>query len=87
MSRSGKYTVAGFMQDAKRILETELPLAEKQAEIADRMSLLSQRDDLTRFAIPIGPADGSTQNFLLGWCQSCANCSPLGSLRSLKLAA
>jgi len=67
MSRSGKYTVAGFMQDAKRILETELPLAEKQAEIADRMSLLSQRDDLTRFAIPIGPADGSTQNFLLGF--------------------
>lgn len=67
MSRSGRYTVAGFMRDAQKVLETSLPLVEKQAEIADRMALLSQRDDLTRFGMPIGPADGSTQNYLLAF--------------------
>lgn len=67
MSRSGKYTVSEFMADAKRVLDSSLPLADKQADIADRMAALSQRDDLTRFAMPIGPADGSTQNFLLAF--------------------
>lgn len=67
MSGSSKYTVSGFMRDAQKVLETTLPLAEKQAEIADRMALLSQRDDLTRFGMPIGPADGSTQNYLLAF--------------------
>jgi hypothetical protein len=67
MSRSGKYTVAGFMADASAILARDLPLENTKEEIADRLSLLSQRDDLTRFAMPIGPADGSTQNFLLAF--------------------
>ena len=67
MSRSGKYTVAQFMRDAQEVLDKDIPLEEKQQDIADRLSVLSQRDDLTRFAMPIGPADGSTQNYLLAF--------------------
>lgn len=67
MSGTANYSVSGFMRDADAILATDAPLEDKKADIADRMSVLSRRDDLTRFALPIGHADGSTQNYLLAF--------------------
>lgn len=62
-----KYSVRAFMRDANAILATGAALEDKKADIAERMAALSKRDDLTRFALPFGPADGSTQNYLLAF--------------------
>ncbi len=65
MSNGTRYTIPAFIREAKDILAGDLPLEGKKAAIGDRLSLLSRRDDLTRLAIPVGPADASTGNFLL----------------------
>ncbi|HTV67812.1 MAG TPA: hypothetical protein VMF90_04675 [Rhizobiaceae bacterium] len=60
-----RYTIRGFIDDAKKIMARDAPLAQRQDEFADRMSLLSKRDDLLRSGLAMGPADASTQNYLL----------------------
>lgn len=60
-----QYSIPAFIQDAKRIIDNGEPLAARQAEIAERLSALSKRDDLLRHGLALGPADASTQNFLV----------------------
>lgn len=58
------YTTPAFMQDARKLLEGgEAP--EVKQEIAERLSTLSQRDDLTRYAAQLGPTDASNDTYLL----------------------
>lgn len=58
------YTTRAFMDDAKKLLEGG-DTAEAKQEIAERLSTLSQRDDLTRFAAQMGPTDASNHTYLL----------------------
>jgi hypothetical protein len=60
-----RYSIQGFIEDAKKIKAQDAPLAERQAQIAERLSLLSKRDDLLRSGLALGPADASTQNYVL----------------------
>ncbi|MER2537498.1 MAG: hypothetical protein ABTQ31_20300 [Rhizobiaceae bacterium] len=60
-----RYTIKAFMDDAKGILAKDLPLLSKKMEIGDRLSVLSRRDDLLRYAMPAGAADTSPVNYLL----------------------
>lgn len=59
------YTVPAFIADAKKILDRNMPLEDQQAEIADRMKVLTKRDDLTKFGYQIGPADAANNVYLL----------------------
>lgn len=59
------YTIPAFVTDAKAILEGSGALQDKKALIGERLADLSKRDDLTRTALPMGPSDASTANFLL----------------------
>lgn len=59
------YDVAAFMGEAKQILADDGPLPEAKAAIADRLSVLSQRDDLTRFGMQLGPTDASNNTYLM----------------------
>jgi predicted metal-dependent enzyme (double-stranded beta helix superfamily) len=65
MSVNGRYSVSAFIKDASAVLEGGGDLEDKKADIADRLSHLSRRDDLTRTSMPLGPADASTANYLL----------------------
>lgn len=60
-----RYTIRGFIDDAKEIIARDAPLAARQEEIGDRLSHLSKRDDLVRSGLALGPADASTQNYVL----------------------
>jgi hypothetical protein len=60
-----RYRIAAFIADAKRIMADQHPLAERQADLAERLAALSRNDDLLRSGLALGPADASTQNYLL----------------------
>lgn len=60
-----KYSIKKFIDDAKATLESDRPLADKQADIGKRLLDLSERDDLTSLGAIIGPSDASTNSFLL----------------------
>lgn len=59
------YRIKEFISDAKKIMSGTGPLADRQAEAAERLSVLSRNDDLMRYGLALGPADASTNNFLL----------------------
>ena len=59
------YKVSNFIGDAKAVLATEKCLEAKKQEIADRMKLLSQRDDLMQMGVDLGPADAAAGQKLL----------------------
>jgi len=62
---SGKYSISRFIKDALQITESSMALEQKKAAIGERLSELSRRDDLLRFGLPLGPSDGSNENYLL----------------------
>lgn len=59
------YRISAFIDDAKTIMASDRPLAERQDEMAERLAHLSKRDDLLRSGLALGPADASTQNYVL----------------------
>jgi hypothetical protein len=65
MYGESKYSISRFVLDAKKVLASDAALERKKGGIAERLQELSKRQDLLRFGLPIGPADGCTQNFLL----------------------
>lgn len=60
-----RYRIPAFIKDAKRIMAQDRSLADRQGEISERLSTLSRNDELMRGGLPLGPADASTQNYLL----------------------
>lgn len=64
-----KYTIRGFIADAKAILATDDPLERKKEVLGERLAHLAKRDDLLRSGAALGPADASTENYLL-WRES-----------------
>ena len=53
------------MGEAKAALDADSELATTQAEIADRLAVLSRRDDLLRYGMQLGPTDASNASYLL----------------------
>jgi predicted metal-dependent enzyme (double-stranded beta helix superfamily) len=67
-ARGLKTEVCDLVVDATAILEGTAALEEKKKAIAERLTRLSEIDNLTRVGLPLGPTDASTQNYLL-WRQ------------------
>lgn len=65
MSQTTRYSISNFITDAKAVLAKDTPLEDKKIEIASHLTVLSKRDDLSRFAMNIGAADTSPFNYLL----------------------
>lgn len=60
-----KYDIPRFIADARAILASREPLERQKTAIGERLVELSRRDDLTRFGMPLGPSDASTDNYIL----------------------
>lgn len=65
MGSGARYDPKTFMADAQRILGQVGDLSSAQDEIAERLSHLAARDDLTRFGAQIGPSDAANGTFLI----------------------
>jgi predicted metal-dependent enzyme (double-stranded beta helix superfamily) len=59
------YSIRQFMSDAKSILDSGSDLPSIQGDLAQRLSKLSQRDDLLRYGAQLGPTDASNASYLL----------------------